>query len=196
MDQSIYLELEEEIITLLRKKLPPELTYHEPEHTLDVISAAERLAKMEGLDPNDLLLVKTAALFHDTGYLFERRDHEQKSCSIAREYLSANQIPPAEIETICQMIMATKVPQQPANRLEEILCDADLDYLGRDDFNTISEKVFEEFRKFGVVHDREEWKKLQVKFFETHRYFTGSAIQLRRQKKEDNLSAIRSAIQV
>jgi len=196
MDQSLYRKLEQEIIEMLRTKIPSDVPYHNVEHTKDVCAAAERLGRLESVNEHDLLLLKTAALFHDTGYVVARSEHEERSCEIARERLSAENVLADEIEQVCKLILATRVPQRPATHLEEILCDADLDYLGRDDFQEISDKVFAEFQTFGVVHDRQEWQQLQVKFFETHHYFTPSAIRLRQQKKEENLSVIRNTLTV
>ena len=47
--------------------------------------------------------------------------------------------------------MATEIPQNPKTHLEMIMCDADLDYLGRYDFETISNNLYTEFLDFGFV---------------------------------------------
>src|SRR5689334_2557195 len=120
MDQSLYRKLEHEIIGMLRAQIPADVPYHNAEHTKDVCSAAERLARLEGISDRDLLFLKTAALFHDTGYVYARSEHEERSCKIARERLSAENVPADEIEQICQLILATRVPQRPTNHLEEI----------------------------------------------------------------------------
>ena len=84
--------------------------------------------------------------------------------------------------------MATKIPQSPKNHLEEILADADLDYLGRDDFEKISERLFQEL----ALNDRNEWNKIQISFFEKHNYFTDSAKRMRNEKKQENLEKIKA----
>lgn len=170
------------------------MSYHNYEHTRDVIDAAARIAREEKVPEHDLLLVKTAAIFHDVGYIFIRTGHEEKSCSIAKEMLSANGISSTDIDKVCDLIMATKVPQMPKDKLEEIICDADLDYLGRGDYFRISEKVFHEFKHYGIVKDEKEWKQMQIKFFESHHYFTESSLKSRNKQKEENLRLIKQEI--
>jgi hypothetical protein len=81
-----------------------------------------------------------------------------------RENLPSFGYSEADITTICGMIMATRIPQSPANLLESILCDADLDYLGRDDFKKIGQTLFEEFTEYSILHDEQAWNRLQVSF--------------------------------
>jgi len=97
-------------------------------------------------------------------------------------------------EKIKGMIMATKIPQTPKNHLEEILADADLDYLGRDDFFVIGDKLFEELAIFGIVNSDRDCNLLQEKFLESHHYFTETAIKNRKQKKQENLNIIKSKL--
>ena len=77
------------------------------------------------------------------------------------------------------MIMATKIPQSPATLPEMIICDADLDYLGRDDFESISNTLKTEFLIYGIIKDHDEWDRLQVSFFNSHQYFTKTSIRER-----------------
>lgn len=179
------------VLGMLKDKLSSELSYHNYEHTLDVVKAAERIAKEENATMNDILLLKTAAVFHDVGYMYTRNGHEEKSCSIATEMLSQNGISDEEINKVCELIMATKVPQSPKDKLAKILCDADLDYLGRDDYFRISRNVFNEFKHFGVVRDENDWREMQVKFLEAHHYFTETSKKSRNRQKEENLKQIK-----
>jgi hypothetical protein len=78
-----------------------------------------------------------------------------------------------------KMIMATKIPQTPATLPEMIICDADLDYLGRDDFDVISNSLKEEFLTYNIISNEPEWDQLQVRFFESHQYFTATSIKER-----------------
>jgi len=89
------------------------------------------------------------------------------------------------------MIMATKIPQTPLNHLEQIMADADLDYLGRDDFQVISDRLFQELE----IPDKNKWNKIQIAFFEKHSYFTESAKRLRNDKKQENLAKIKAQTQ-
>ena len=90
------------------------------------------------------------------------------------------------------MIRATKIPQQPQNKLEEIIADADLDYLGRDDFFTIGDQLFNELKVRNVVNQESDWDQIQIKFLENHRYFTHTAQTSRGEQKEKHLQIIKS----
>lgn len=190
------LEIQDNILDMLKEKLPVHLSYHNYEHTLDVMKATERIARAENANEDEILLLKTAAAFHDVGYIYSRDKHEEKSCSIAKELMSARGVDKNEIEKICELILATIVPQKPKDKLSEIICDADLDYLGRDDYFKISQRVFNEFKTFGIVKDENEWKQIQINFFESHHYFTKTAIETRKKMKEENLKRIKENIVV
>ena len=102
---------------MLRDQLPPHLYDHNPEHTIDVIESAERIAVSEECSRDEILLLKIAALFHDTGYVKDMRAHERHGCEIANEMLSVHLVQPAKINVICSLIMATKVPQSPQTKI-------------------------------------------------------------------------------
>ncbi|QJD96823.1 HD domain-containing protein [Mucilaginibacter robiniae] len=184
------------IMNKLRQELPNHLYYHSIEHVQDVYEAAEMLAKQEGLSAYETQLLLTAARYHDAGFLKGSQDHEEESCRIAQENLPTYGYNEEEISRICGIIMATRLPQTPKNHLEEILADADLDYLGRDDFFAVGYKLFQELLSFGVLSTEEEWNKLQVRFLESHHYFTSTAIQLRQEKKQVHLALIKEKLKL
>lgn len=163
------------LIKKLETELPPFLHYHNSEHTKEVIEGAEKLAKKENISGDDLTILKTAALFHDTGFLETYSDHEEISCEMARKWLPDYGYGKKEIDEICRLIMATKLPQQPKDKLAEILCDADLYYLGTDRYFIGAEKLYKELHEAGLVKNREEWSSEEIKFVENHRYFTPTA---------------------
>lgn len=189
-----YDKIKKTILKNLKDNLPKHLSYHSVMHVKDVIDSVEKIAKSEGVNQEDLILLKAAALFHDTGFLYGAKDHEEKSCEIAQEYLPNYGYSQSQIDKIKGMIMATKIPQSPNNHLEQILADADLDYLGRDDFFTIGDKLFDELTMFGIVNSERDWNLLQEKFLENHHFFTQTAINNRNQKKQQNLEIIKSKL--
>jgi len=182
------------ILDKMKKELPKNLTYHSLGHIKDVYKASEHIAKLENVKEEDKTLLLTAVLFHDSGFLIQQKEHERVGCEIARKHLPDFEYSPEQIEQICGMIMATQIPQTPHTKLEQIICDADLDYLGRDDFFTIGNKLFDELCMYGIISTELEWNKLQVRFLEKHRYFTSSAKKLRKVKKAENLTLIKSKI--
>lgn len=182
------------ILKKLDRELPKHLYYHCLEHTEDVYAAAKMLAGMEQVNTYQTQLVLTAACYHDSGFLNCVTGHEEASCKIASENLPSFEYTQAEIELICGMILATRIPQNPKNLLERIIADADLDYLGRDDFFIISHKLFLELYQTGIISDEAEWNSVQISFIEGHHYFTKTAAILREDKKQYNIDKIKSRL--
>lgn len=183
------------ILTKLRAELSDRLTYHGLHHTLDVLKMASELCFSEGVSEHDKVLVKTAALFHDAGFVKDKHaGHEAEGCMLVWEHLPNFGYNTADIECICQMIMSTKIPQSPSNRLEQILCDADLDYLGREDFFTIGESLFEELQDYQLIGDEQMWNRLQVSFLTAHRFHTNTNRVLREPVKQRYLEDLQDLV--
>lgn len=178
------------IMGKMQEELPKNLYYHSISHINDVMESAEKLASLENIAEYERNLLLTAVAYHDCGFINQINDHELKGCEMVKELLPRFEYAPAEIEAICNMIMATKIPQSPKNLLEEIICDADLDYLGRADFWEIGNKLYQELSTLGVLANEEQWNKLQQKFLSNHRYFTNSAKSLREETKLKYLEKI------
>ncbi len=176
---------------MLNEGLSPSLTYHNTEHSLDVEEQCLVIAKEEGIaDEKVLLELQIAALYHDTGFLFINKGHEEKSCEIAREQLPRFGLSNNSINNICEIILATKVPQFPKNHLQQIICDADLDYLGGKDYPIINEKLHQEFIKNEIVKSEQEWNASKISFLQSHTYFTQSSRNRRNHQKQINLEQL------
>jgi len=180
---------ENHIHTLLKTEMPS-LPYHNIHHIQDVLQAAVRIAETEQVTGEDLALIRLAALFHDVGFIRASKGHEAHGADMAKEILPAYGLNEKQIESICSMIMATRLPQSPQNKLDRILCDADLDYLGRDDFYETGSKLFEEMKAQGAVETEREWNLVQKTFLESHRYHTDYARNNREKNKQERLSEI------
>ena len=188
----LFTSIKKPILSRLERELDPRLGYHNLAHTLDVVEQAEVIAKQEKVtDKHELLLLKTAAVFHDSGFLLVYKNHEEKSCEIASEAVK-NMFSEEDIKKVCGMIMATKIPQTPHNLLEQIIADADLDYLGRNDFEPISKSLYQEFLTFKIIPENIIWDHIQIKFFESHHYFTGTSISKRNEQKLKRLNILKA----
>ena len=187
-------DLQEVILDFLEKNLPDYLYYHNVKHTIDVITQVELIGVVEGVTDYELLLLKTAALFHDSGQINGSKDHEEKSCEYAEKFLPEYGYTKNEIEEIKKLIMATKLPPNPKTLTEKIMCDADLDYLGRKDFIPVSETLFKELKAQNIITDKNEWNKIQVKFLESHSYFTNTANKLREVNKKEQIERLKKLI--
>ena len=176
----------------LVKDLDPRIVYHNAEHTIDVLESAMRLARMEKLNGHDLTLLKTACVLHDIGMLKTYVGHEDASAEFAGKYLPGYGYSAADIKIINDMIIATRLPQGANGLLEELICDADLDYLGRTDFYMVSLRLKYEWDTLGVNPTTlKEWYQIQVDFLSEHQFFTASANKLRLEGKERHLEEIR-----
>jgi predicted metal-dependent HD superfamily phosphohydrolase len=181
----------QEIVLAELDGLSPHLTYHSKQHTIDVLTQSLRIAASEGIvDPYELLLLKFAALFHDIGFLQTYANHEAKGCELFLQFADSKAFSDAEKDGIQSLIMATKLPQSPKNHLEKVICDADLDYLGRDDFFTIGDNLRKEFLHYNIVPSNEAWEKLQLNFLKNHQYFTESSRTLREPVKQLHYSKL------
>jgi uncharacterized protein len=183
------------ILAKLKAELPPTRTYHSLAHTLDVYAAAIDIGEREGVTGVDMVLLTTAAVFHDAGFILQDLEHEMASCQLARENLPQWGFSEAQIEHICTMIMATRIPQSPHDKLSRILCDADLDYLGREDFFAIGHTLFEELRSYGVLSTEREWNEIQDRFLSHHHFHTHTNKVLREPLKQENLVTVRRLLE-
>lgn len=175
----------------LDRELAPELCYHSISHTRDdVVPAADRLAAAEGLDGEELLLLRTAAYFHDIGFVERREDHEVRGSRIAAEALPRFGYNSAQIVAIVGMIMATRLPQSPQTLAQRILADADLDVLGRADFLPINQGLRLEMAHAGMPASDAEWYRVQLHFLRGHHYWTAAARTLRDEQKERNIALL------
>jgi len=174
------------IIEKLKEGLPQYLVYHNVEHTSQVLKHAIELALEEGVSGVDLDILTTAAAYHDAGFLEKYEGHEMVSCTYARQFLPNFCYSEDQINQICEIIMATKIPQSPTNLLAQILCDADLYYIGTDDYGKVTDHLYTEFLKEGLAKDKMDWQRQQIAFVSSHKYFTASANKKLSDKQHKN----------
>lgn len=185
----------EYILSRIEAELPPFLYYHSFAHVLDVYKSMLLLAEAEGVGGEDLELLKIAVYYHDCGFVVRLQEHEAAGCDIARNTLPEFGYSYHQIERICGMIMATRLPQSPKNLAEQIICDADLDYLGREDFWSIGNNLYKELSHLDIVKSEQDWNRLQLSFLQNHTYFTKSARQSRQSQKMEHLSKVKQIVE-
>ncbi len=150
-----------------------DLYFHGIQHTKEVVSASKHIGTESGLTEEDLEVLVIAAWFHDAGYIDKSPEHEQRSIEIATEFLNSQQYEHAKIEKIAGCIKATKVPQQPDNILEKILCDADMYHLSLEDFfqrTLLLRKELNNIQEQKI--SKKEYLRTTLKFMEDHEYKT------------------------
>ncbi len=190
-----FTDIQEIILDKLEKELPAYLYYHNVKHTVDVVTEVELIGWGEGVSDEEILLLKTAALFHDAGHIVAYDNHEYHGTIMAQEYLPQFNYTPEQIKCICELIMATKLPPKPKNLLEKIMCDSDLDYLGRSDFIPVSNTLYKELKEQKKIGSLNDWNKIQLNFISEHQYFTKTAQSLREVNKQKQIERIMQIIE-
>lgn len=183
------------VLARLANELPEGLFYHGIHHTRDdVLPGAERLARLASLSSAETLLLQTAALYHDIGFIEAYQDNEPISVRIAAQTLPQFGYTRAQIQVIGQIILATRLPQSPQNFLEQLMCDADLDSLGRDDYLVTSYNLWNELKIRGMELTPCQWYRRQIDFLSQHIYFTTIAQVLRGPGKLKNIEMFKARL--
>lgn len=179
-----YRTFRNQILTDLKAKLPESLAYHGVAHTLDVLHVCNQYIKRDKLPREESYLLRIGALVHDMGFIKGAENHEEVGAGMAELILPDFGLSPKDIQLVKGLVMATKIPQKPQTYLQRIICDADLDYLGRKDYPEISKKLFEELKNMNILATLPEWETLQINFLTSHKYHTAFAIKNREPRKQ------------
>jgi predicted metal-dependent HD superfamily phosphohydrolase len=195
MDHSIYRKTEAYITDLFEKQDSAELVFHNLDHTKTVVQRVKEIAAHHELGERDMMVLFVAAWFHDAGYLFTgAAGHEEKSAELARSFLGNQVNEPDFVKDVEACIMATKYPRNPANLLEEIICDADTYHLGTKEFKNTNKQVYKEIKlKEGNI-DKEEWNERALEFVQSHTYYTAYAKNLLDDMKEQNIKKMEARL--
>lgn len=184
------------IINKIKAELDDALIYHSYEHTLDVEEAVLKYAKLEGLTADETILVRTAALFHDTGFLLKYNDNESIGAQLARKYCPDFGYTEEHIRIIEDIILSTSYDIEPKNIMEKVMSDADHDYLGRADYHVIVKKLFRELEHFGNKMTEREKIEAQISYLEhKHQFYTTSALNLRQPGKENRIEELKKMLE-
>jgi adenylate cyclase len=185
------------IVQQLKSILPDACSYHSLSHSLDVEKAVIRFSNCEGLSTHEKLLLRTAALLHDIGFAVQYDSNEILALQFADLHLPYFGYEKEDIDIIKKCISATDLQDKPKDKLAQILCDADLDYLGREDYYNSVCKLREELMNFGEVFTEKDWINFQLNFLENkHQYFTQSAIQIRGYYKNKRISELKQNLRL
>jgi predicted metal-dependent HD superfamily phosphohydrolase len=198
MQTGLIIEAAETYVAKQYQERPhPNLVYHNLEHTKLVVAAAQQIAAHYRLEDNELLVVYVACWFHDLGYLMgETKMHEEKGAEMARAFLNVQQIPENVQQQVAGCIMATKMPQNPQNLLEQIVCDADLFHLGTKEFKERSRLLRQEMElTTGREISGATWNAGSLRLQESHHYFTAYCKALLQQQKEENIARLKGKLE-
>src|SRR6476619_6394579 len=140
----LYKRIEEYVTGLFEQMHDPAHVFHNLEHTQNVVKRTKEIAGHYKLTEDEMLILFSAAWFHDTGHLFtEPSKHEEMSIEIMKKFMAGKVNDENIISEIEACILSTKLPRHPKNLLQQIICDADTYHLGTKDFKNTNKKALE-----------------------------------------------------
>lgn len=179
-----------EILSKLRRGLSDQLFYHNVNHTLSVIKATAHLSALMNVSKVETDILLTAALFHDTGYLYQYDDNEEIGARLAEKVLPEFSYSPEQIEQVCQIICETSLKVSCSSFLSKLVRDADLSYLGTNGYVETAGTLRKEFLAYGKSLDDERWLDLQIDFLTAHKFYTSAAVSLYGENKQRHLKSL------
>jgi len=177
------------VTEIFNRQVKSEFVFHNLEHTEDVVEACSYMADYFEISEDERFALLLSAWFHDTGYASgESAGHEERSITTAATFLRQQGTDEDTIEKVSACIRATKMPQSPVTLIEKILCDADLYHLAADDYKARNQLLRQE-QMFSLKTkiSKKDWRKNNIAFLETHKYFTEYGQQRLEPKKQRNL---------
>ncbi len=188
-------EIEKHVSALIINESSDKLIYHRVSHTKLVVQNAKTIGVSENLNESDLNILLASAWFHDTGYTIKYNGHEEESVAIAKRFLNSKGIDKDTIEHISECIMATKSPQNPTDNIAEILCDADLMHLGKENYSILAEELRQELIKTSNLELKKlKFEKDSLKLFKNHTFFTNYCKTNFTEIKNNNLKVLEESI--
>ena len=196
MDNNLYKKIEHYVTGLYETLEDDTLAFHNLKHTENVVDRTKEIAGHYHVNEKEMLILYTAAWFHDTGYLFtEPSKHEVMSAEVMRKFMLDHTNDTELIDQIEQCIMATKSPRNPTNLLQQIICDADTYNLGTKEFKETNKRVRKECRLKTGHDDRLEFSRNTIKMLELHQFYTTYCKDLLSVTKELNMKKLKNKIE-
>lgn len=188
-------DFKDRMFSMYEQKLPKKYYYHNLNHMKDVVEQVENIGRAEGINDEDMHILKTAALLHDAGFMQTYKDHEHAGMELARQMLPNEGYSQEQIDRICRLIECTILTEEPQNLLERIIRDADLDYLGRDDYFPISQELYKELLEMNLIKENDfEWCQGQITFLQEHTYYTDYSRKVRNPVKVKHIQWLQEQI--
>jgi uncharacterized protein len=192
MSKAVLVQDAETYVTqLLGTQLPPDMYFHNLQHTRRVVAAANEIGERSGLSKKDLRIVTLAAWFHDTGYCYAYAGHEDASIAIAATFLTQQGLDETYIAKVSGCILATQVPQEPKNLLEEVLCDADLYHFSIAEYPQRAQLLRQEWEaRLKKQYTDREWCQSNISLLTRHTYFTPYGKTVLQKNKLNNIDTL------
>lgn len=188
-------EIEKYSGDLIKKESSEKLVYHAIDHTWQIVKNAEIIGASENLNEEEMNILLTSAWFHDIGYTNKYQEHEEESIAIATKFLKLKKVDKDIIDLVAECILATTLPQKPANKIAEVLCDADMMHLGMENYFELAEKLRQELKKSDIRRLKKlEFEKESAIVFKGHSFFTNYCRGEIMKTKEKNFELLKDSI--
>lgn len=185
-------EMRKNVILKLSNQLSATLKYHSYEHTINVERIAEEIAQQEKLETQEVELIRTAALYHDLGFIHQHEHNELLAIKMAETELPKFNYSVEQIQLVCEMIHSTKAGFDVQNIYDKIISDADHDYFGRPDYFNIAERLRKEYSFYGRDFSELEWLDFQLNYLDLkHVYWTDWSRANRSVTKKNNIAVLK-----
>ena len=180
LSQIDFIHMRKNILNILKASLPDEVAYHDLSHTLNVEKSVTRYAKLEGLNEDEIIILQTAALYHDAGFILTNKDNEEFAANLASIHLPKFGYKEDIISEIISIIHSTNHNKPKKTLLQKIMSDADHDYFGRADYYSVANRLRTEMANYGLEMTDKEWIEYQLNYLEgKHRFYTETAKNIR-----------------
>ncbi len=185
-------EMRKNVLKKLATQLSSTLKYHSYEHTINVERIAEEIALTEGLQSQEINLIKTAALYHDIGFIHQHEHNEDLAIKMAKTELPDFLYSEEQIQLVSDMIHSTRAGFDVQNIYDKIISDADHDYFGRPDYFEVADKLRKEYKFYGQEFAEMDWLDFQIDYLELeHVYWTKWSIANRQETKKQNIADLK-----
>jgi len=193
----IYKQAEAYVEQLFDKNQNDKLLYHNLDHTKKVVERCKEIAAHYPITEKQMLVLYIAAWFHDTGHLFTKglKGHEEKSVEVMQKFMHEYDAPKDVTDEIAACIMATRMPRNPTNLEQEIICDADTYHFGTKEFKDTNKRMYDEYNiREGTAIGKENWNEGTLEMLTNHHFYTQYAKDLLDNKKKDNIKKLKKKV--
>ncbi|PWB26948.1 Pycsar system effector family protein [Flavobacterium sp. HTF] len=187
---------EDFVSNLLKDKLSNLYSYHNFNHTFNVVNAVKKLCSKEDVDGAEKEMLLVAAWFHDAGYINGFEDHENESIKIASKFLKEKGQSDEFISQVAKLIMATSKTYVPQNKLENIIKDADFVHITSLEYESTGELLRYELKNtMNISMSSLDWAQENLNFLvNKHRFYTDYALRKWQPLKEKTIALVQKRI--
>lgn len=171
------------------------LPFHNLTHTEEVVENVKSICKELNIGHEETRLLQIAAWFHDTGFTRTYKNHEDSSKEIALEFLTKERLDANKIDLILSCIEATRMPQEPKDIYQEILCDADIFHISTPHFFYRKLLLRREWEIFCDIKVTDlEWHQLNLEFLQNSKFHSDYGREVLEKGKNRNIEKVQQML--